>query len=300
MSLIIYFQMSILRLRDAYQQRSSQRKIHQLLFIKRVKVWVIQQKQHVLSSDRLTEYSGSIGFVNEFTIFFLYYSAVTTEFVGMMNTTVAANSTEIYLARHGETTLSGCGQYIGSTEVPLSEHGKTQAHLLAETLGRVHFDACYCSVMGRCRETAQILAAPHKLDIIPIAEIREIDYGQWEGLNLKQMEALAPETFRKWKKDPGAVRAPQGESGEEVLSRILPAFEKLASEHLGQRILIAAHRTVNRIWLCHLLGYPVSSYRKAVGQDFTALNIIEYTTDGNHSSFSVKLMNDTGHLTPME
>lgn len=214
----------------------------------------------------------------------------------MINTTITQNSTEMYLVRHGETTLSGGGQYIGSTEVPLSEHGREQACLLGEKLRTIHFDACYCSIMGRCRETAQIVAAPHQLDITPLAEIREIDYGQWEGLNLKEMEALAPETFRQWKEDPGAVRAPQGESGEEVLQRILPAFERLASDHVGHRVLIAAHRTVNRIWLCHLLGWPVSSYRKAVGQDFTALNIIEYTADGNESPFSVKLMNDTTHL----
>ena len=206
------------------------------------------------------------------------------------------NSTQIYLVRHGETSLSGGGQYIGSTEVPLSENGREQARLLAESLKTVHFDACYCSIMGRCRETAQIVSAPHNLEIIPISEIREIDYGQWEGLNLKEMEALAPDIFRQWKDDPGTVRAPQGESGKEVLHRILPAFERFASEHLGQRILITAHRTVNRIWLCHLLGYPVSEYRKAVGQDFTALNLIEYSTDGSSPSFSVRFVNDTRHL----
>ncbi len=218
----------------------------------------------------------------------------------MMKTTTAENTTEIYLVRHGETTLSGGGQYIGSTEVPLSKHGREQARLLADTLGTVHFDACYCSIMGRCRETAQIIAAPHQLDIIPITEIREINYGQWEGLNLKEMETLVPEIFREWKEDPGTVRAPQGESGEEVLRRVRPAFEALAARHLGQRILIAAHRTVNRIWLCSLLGYPVSSYRKAVGQNFTALNIIEYAADKSDASFSVKLLNDTGHLRTLE
>ena len=216
--------------------------------------------------------------------------------MSILNTSIPANITEIYLIRHGETTLSGVGQYIGSTEVPLSEGGKQQARLLADKLQGLHFDACYCSIMKRCQETAEIVAAPHQLEITPVTELREIDYGVWEGLNLQEMEAKTPEIFRAWKKDPGKIQAPGGETGEKVLSRIHPAFGRIVSEHMGQRVLIVTHRTVNRIWLCHLLDYPVSSYRQAVGQDFTALNIIEYLVDNDNCSFSVKLMNDTSHL----
>ncbi len=213
-----------------------------------------------------------------------------------MKTTIPQHSTELYLIRHGETTLSGGGQYIGSSEIPLSENGRQQAQQLAEKLKDIYFDVCYCSPMERCRETAQFLAAPHKLDLIPVAALREIDYGDWEGLTLQEMEVTAPEIFQAWKYDPGKTRAPKGESGEDVLTRIQPAFETMLSKHPGQRILLVAHRTVNRIWLCHLLEQPVSSYRKAVGQDFTALNIIEYTERDGKAGYSISLMNDTGHL----
>ncbi|PID56549.1 phosphoglycerate mutase [candidate division KSB3 bacterium] len=214
----------------------------------------------------------------------------------MRHVAIAKHTTEIYLVRHGETTLSTGGQYIGSTDVPLSEHGREQARRLAERLRTIHFGACYCSRMERCRETARIAVGPHQLEMSPVADIQEIDYGQWEGLSLQEMEALAPDTFRQWMRDPAVVKAPGGESGQDVLTRIRPVFERLAVTHLGERILIVAHRTVNRLWLCHILGYPLSEYRHAVGQGFTALNIIEYETDRHEPVFSVIRVNDGQHL----
>ncbi len=217
---------------------------------------------------------------------------------------IPANITEIYLIRHGETTLAATGQYIGSSEAPLSEHGKQQVQLLADTLKSIHFNACYCSIMKRCQATAKILAAPHHLEVIPVAELREIDYGKWEHLTLAEMEASYPELYTSWQAGAGSVRAPQGESGEDVLRRIRPAIEKIVSDHSGQRILLTAHKTVNRIWLCHILGYPVSSYRQSIPQDFTAVNILQYSrmndssseTSSATSAFQVKLLNDTSHL----
>ena len=204
-------------------------------------------------------------------------------------------STEIYLVRHGETTLTNAKQYVGSTDIPLSEHGRKQAQWLAEKLRQTHFDACYCSPLGRCQETAQMIVAPHRLGLNFVDALREIDYGKWELLTVPEMKALTPEIYADWERDPASVQAPGGESGDEVLARIRPAFEELAAAHLGQRILIVAHRTVNRIWLCHLLGHPIAAYRSAVGQDLTALNILRYDPE-TAPYFSVALMNDTAHL----
>ncbi len=208
---------------------------------------------------------------------------------------MTTRATEIYLVRHGETTLTNAKQYVGSSDIPLSEHGRKQARLLSEKLRETHFDACYCSPLGRCRETAQIVAAPHQLALKTVDALREIDYGKWELLTVPEMKTLTPDIYADWERDPASVHAPGGESGDEVLARIRPAFEELAAAHPSQRILIVAHRTVNRIWLCHLLGHPIAAYRSAVGQDLTALNILRYDPEAA-PHFSVALMNDTAHL----
>ncbi|MBD3307446.1 alpha-ribazole phosphatase [candidate division KSB3 bacterium] len=211
-------------------------------------------------------------------------------------------STEIYLIRHGKTQCAAKGQYIGSTDVPLSAHGMQQARLLAERLQTLQVDACYCSMLTRCRETASLLAAPHRLPVVPVAALREIDYGRWEGLTLDEIAAQHPTVYAAWRNDPATVRPPGGESGVEVLRRVRPAMEQIASAHPGQRVLVIAHRTVNRLWLCDVLGYPLASYRQAVGQDFTAVNILAYAPpptahlSGTHSRFSVIVLNDTSHL----
>jgi broad specificity phosphatase PhoE len=200
--------------------------------------------------------------------------------------------TEIYLIRHGETTLSRGGQYIGSSDVPLSDHGRRQVQRLADRLRPTQFDAGYCSPMDRCRETARIVAGPHQLTLTPVADLREIDYGDWERLTRDEMRASTPELYDAWLRDPAAVCAPDGESGQDVLRRARPALHALAARHAGQRLLVVAHRTVNRLLLCDLLGYPLARYRQAVGQDLTALNILQCAA----GEFTVTLVNDTSHL----
>ena len=95
---------------------------------------------------------------------------------------------EIFLVRHGATTLTAEDRFAGSSDVSLSEEGRSQVRSLARRLETEQLHAVYCSPLERTAETARILAAPHKLTPVPEPGLREIDYGHWEGLRRSEIE----------------------------------------------------------------------------------------------------------------
>src|SRR5215831_7719989 len=96
-------------------------------------------------------------------------------------------TTRIFLVRHGATVLSAEDRFAGSTDVELSDEGRAQAARLAERLATEKLAAVYASPMGRTRETAAILAAPHGLEVQARNGLREIDHGRWEQMTRSEV-----------------------------------------------------------------------------------------------------------------
>src|SRR5947208_8271356 len=122
--------------------------------------------------------------------------------------------TTLLLARHGETDWNREGRWQGWADPPLNEAGRSQAHELAEQLRHVSFDAVYSSDLRRAHETAEIVAAPHGVPVVPDEGLREIDIGPWSGLTRAVIEERYPSGER-----------PGGETREEHAARVLAAVE---------------------------------------------------------------------------
>jgi alpha-ribazole phosphatase/probable phosphoglycerate mutase len=122
-------------------------------------------------------------------------------------------------------------------------------------------------------------------------EIKELNYGVWDSMARNDIIAQYPEVWAAWVRDPAGVAAPDGESGYDVLARVVPAIKKLVTRHAGEEFLVVAHKAVNRLFLCNALGVPARDYRRRIGQSACALNCIEWI-DGEPR---VTLMNSTAH-----
>ena len=138
--------------------------------------------------------------------------------------------TTILLARHGETDWNRQGRFQGQADPPLNEQGRAQAQDLARRLADVPVDAVYSSDLRRAHETALIVAEPHGVPVVTDAGLREIDVGSWSGLTRAEVE----ERF------PGAEHH-DGETREELRTRVAAAVERIACEHPRERILIVSH-----------------------------------------------------------
>jgi broad specificity phosphatase PhoE len=133
--------------------------------------------------------------------------------------------TTLLLVRHGETDWNAAGRLQGHTDRPLNEYGRRQAHELAERLAGDGIDAVYASDLARARETAEILGSRLGLEVVIDADLREKNWGNWEGLTSDERAAIEFE----------------GESTEAHRERVLRAVERICAAHPGERVVVVTH-----------------------------------------------------------
>jgi len=134
--------------------------------------------------------------------------------------------TTLLLVRHGETDWNAAGRLQGQTDRPLSDFGRRQARQLAEELDGEQFDAIYASDLARARETAEIVGERLGLPIELDPDLREKDWGNWEGLTAVERDRVE---F-------------VGESTRAHQERILRALRRISECHPGnERILVVTH-----------------------------------------------------------
>jgi broad specificity phosphatase PhoE len=200
--------------------------------------------------------------------------------------------TRVFLVRHGATALTAEDRFAGSTDVPLSDDGRRQVASLAERLKGETLDAIYASPMARTMETALILGAPHALAPIGAPELREIDYGRWEGLSRTEVETRFQAEYAIWEEDPFTIAPADGESGLNVLNRALPMMRQIVERHRHRSVMVISHKGTNRLLISSLLGFDIRGYRDRLDQSPAALNILDFM---NEVRPRLRLFNDVSH-----
>jgi broad specificity phosphatase PhoE len=200
--------------------------------------------------------------------------------------------TRVFMVRHGATVLSAEDRFAGATDVALSEEGRAQTRRLAERLRDEKIAAVFASPLGRTVETAQILAAPHELEVQTRAGLREISHGHWEQMTRREVDEKFPEEAAQWEKDPYTFAPLGGESGLAVTARALPVLIELVREHPGKILLVVSHKATIRLLLSSLLGFDPRRYRDNLDQKPAALNIVDFR-DATRTRLT--LFNDTSH-----
>ena len=197
-----------------------------------------------------------------------------------------------YLLRHGETEWNAQNRFCGRTDVPLSEAGRRQAKSLAERLKPLPFEALYSSPLKRALETARLISESVGLQPVPDQRLVELDYGRWEGKTLAEIMENDPKTYCAWDADPAHVAPPGGESGLEAQQRVVSFLDFLAAQHPRGHVLVALHKTVCRLAICHVLGMSASEYRRRLILNNAALSTIQSRPYG----WQLITFNDTSHL----
>jgi broad specificity phosphatase PhoE len=134
--------------------------------------------------------------------------------------------TTLLLVRHGETDWNADGRLQGQTDRPLTDFGRHQAQQLADELDGDKFEAIYSSDLRRARETAEIVGGRLGLGVALDPDLREKDWGTWEGLTAVERDRVE---F-------------VGESTEAHRDRILGALRRISERHPGNgRVIVVTH-----------------------------------------------------------
>ena len=156
---------------------------------------------------------------------------------------------DIYLLRHGHTRQAGT--YIGRTDVELSAEGRQQITTLSPYFQSIKLDHCFCSPLIRCRQTLTLLGVDTECRFDD--DLKEIDFGSWEGLSFVQVQNKFPTQLNDWFREDEDFSFPGGERIRAFNARVVNWIDNLLT-HNFNRVLIVAHGGVIRIAICHLLG----------------------------------------------
>lgn len=203
--------------------------------------------------------------------------------------------TKVILVRHGQTLWNLEMKYQGHCDVALTDKGIQQAELAANRLANEEVSAVYASDLNRAFKTAECIANKHNLGVTAIPELREINFGDWEGMTF---EGISDPTNSHWSEEmskvfshPGEAQIPGGETFHEVKERAMAALKQLVAKHPNQTIVVVSHGGTIRTVLCDILDIHLNNIWK-IKQDNTAINILEYYDD----EVFVSLVNDAQHL----
>ena len=203
-----------------------------------------------------------------------------------------APPTTTILLRHGDTRLSPEHRFSGLCDVPLSANGTRQARAAACRLAiGAPIDAVVSSPLQRAVATAAIAAGELGLTAVIDDDLRETDFGEWDGFALAEIQERWPAAAAAWRRDPEQA-PPGGESFAATAQRVNRACDRVLRDHGGKNVLVVSHVTPIKILLCRALGVPLGTlYRLYLGS--ACINEIQWHDRG---FASVHRVNDTSHL----
>lgn len=149
--------------------------------------------------------------------------------------------TKLLLIRHGETAWNAEHRIQGQLDIPLSPQGMLQAAQLAECLADEPISAIYSSELSRAWLTAAPLAARLGREVIAEPRLRERSFGIFEGLTLDEIAERHPVEFGEWRARHLRWRPHGGESGQQLIDRVLGAVSDITAMHPGQSVVLVSH-----------------------------------------------------------
>lgn len=196
-----------------------------------------------------------------------------------------------YIVRHGQTNWNILGKTQGHGNSDLTAKGIEQATELAESIVNYPIDYIYSSDLGRAVQTAQILGDKLNIKVKETEALREMGFGEWEGLLIDEIKSNYASVYTTWRNEPHLAQIPGGETLHLIKDRVDSFIQSLNEKYDNKHILLVTHSVTVRVMLLAFLNSGMENIYR-IKQDNTALNIVEYRDYGP----VVIKMNDTSHI----
>ena len=157
--------------------------------------------------------------------------------------------TELLIVRHPETEANVEGRFVGRGDGPYTERGRRQLDLLVTRIVEFEPGVVWSSPLGRARRVAEAAALACGVPLTVDLRLRELDFGQAEGLTWSEIEDAG---FHFDYRSRSLPVAPGGESREDIEARSAAFADSLVE--WGGRHAVCTHGGVFRAMLVHLLG----------------------------------------------
>jgi len=184
-------------------------------------------------------------------------------------------------------------KFQGQTDIPLIEDGRRQAAALGRRMSSLKLEALYSSDLVRAYETAQIVASYHNKQVETVPELKELNFGEWEGLTHSEIKKKYPEELELWWNNPFSINVPGGESFSELSKRAVNAIKKIVRKHRNGRVAVVTHGGVIRCIIGHTMGIAPSKYWR-LRVNNASISILDFPR--NEDDGILTLFNDCSHI----
>jgi len=168
--------------------------------------------------------------------------------------------TQVVLIRPGATAYDEQNRVQGVLDIPLSDRGRAEVAKLAASLPAsldgVTLAGLYCGPGESVARTAEAVGKALGLRPKRLDDLRNLDQGLWQGLQIDEIRRRNHRVFRQWLDDPLTVCAPHGETVENALDRIRVALKPLTRRHEGEAIALVVGEPLAQLIACHLRRDP--------------------------------------------
>ena len=187
---------------------------------------------------------------------------------------------DLYLLRHGETEASRTGGYVGFTDVDLTPEGLAMAEAFAEKYKHLPWQAIFASPLKRTVATATPIAKAVGLNIQLRNGLKEMFFGEWEGLSLEEVKARHDKDYNNWMTEPAWNPPTGGETGMQVASRAAMVIAEIENQFTEGNVLVVSHKTTIRLMLCSLLGIDSGRYRDRINMPVASVSLVRFDKYG--------------------
>jgi probable phosphoglycerate mutase len=170
--------------------------------------------------------------------------------------------TRVLLVRHAVTRETGPVLSGRKPGIDLSEEGRAQAEALGERLRDLPVSAVYASPIERTVQTAAAVAKHHGLDVRVLEGVVEAEYGAWTGQPIKDLART--DLWRQVQVAPSLARFPDGESIREMQSRAVDAVQRVATDHVGELVVVVSHADVIKAVVAYYAGMHLDQFQRLV------------------------------------
>jgi broad specificity phosphatase PhoE len=164
--------------------------------------------------------------------------------------------TQVVLIRPGATVYDEQNRVQGVLDLPLSERGRAEvarlAAILSGTVEGVAMSSLYCGPGESVLRTAEAIGKALGLRPRRVDELRNLDQGLWQGLQIEEIRRRNNRVFRQWLEDPLTVCPPMGEAVGDALERIKGALKPLIRRHQDEAIGLVVGEPLARLVGCYL------------------------------------------------
>jgi probable phosphoglycerate mutase len=189
--------------------------------------------------------------------------------------------TDLYLIRHGQTKWNLENRIQGNLDSPLTELGLRQAGWLSDAYKGCPIDIIYTSTLDRAFNTAKIFRGKKEIEIIRLDELKEINFGEWEGRKFMEIKEEDPEFFNAFRFTPETFKPVGGETFEEAKERVVDAVENIIEKNKGRKVALVIHGVVLKLLMGNFLNRTINQVWDEPTIQPTSVSHIRFNDEGH-------------------